>query len=65
LAEAQAAVSLAPGDVGSQAALGDALTALGRPDEARADYQRALTLAETHYPEFQSDWLPALQRKLQ
>jgi tetratricopeptide (TPR) repeat protein len=65
LAEAQAAVSLAPGDVGSQTALGDALAALHRPDEAKAAYQRALTLAQTHYPEFQSDWLPALQRKLQ
>ncbi|MGA2966618.1 MAG: phospholipid carrier-dependent glycosyltransferase [Terriglobales bacterium] len=65
LAEAQAAVSLAPGDVASQAALGDALTALRRPDEARAAYQRALALAQTHYPEFQKGWLPELQRKLQ
>jgi Flp pilus assembly protein TadD len=65
LAEAQTAVSLAPGDVASQAALGDALSALRRPDEARAAYQRALALAQTHYPEFQAGWLPALQRKLQ
>jgi 4-amino-4-deoxy-L-arabinose transferase-like glycosyltransferase len=64
LAEAQAAVSIAPDDVGIQVALGDALTQLHRNDEARAAYQRALTLAQTRYPEFQSDWLPPLQRKL-
>jgi 4-amino-4-deoxy-L-arabinose transferase-like glycosyltransferase len=64
LAEAQTAVSLAPNNVGIQVVLGDALTALHRNDEARAAYQRALTLAQTRYPEFQSDWLPALQRKL-
>jgi tetratricopeptide (TPR) repeat protein len=65
LAEAQAAVSLAPDDVGSQIALGDTLTELHRKDEARAAYQRALTLAQTNYPEFQSDWLPELKQKLQ
>jgi 4-amino-4-deoxy-L-arabinose transferase-like glycosyltransferase len=64
LAEAQAAVSLAPNDVSSQVALGDALAELQRKDEARAAYQRALTLAQTNYPEFQSDWLPELRQKL-
>jgi hypothetical protein len=64
LAEAQAAVSLAPDDVGSQIALGDALTELRRKDEAREVYQRALMLAQTNYPEFQSDWLPELKQKL-
>jgi 4-amino-4-deoxy-L-arabinose transferase-like glycosyltransferase len=64
LSEAQAAASLAPGNVGVQAALGDALTGLHREDEARAAYRRALTLAETNYPEFQRGWLPGLKRKL-
>ncbi|MGB8013946.1 MAG: glycosyltransferase family 39 protein [Terriglobales bacterium] len=64
LSEAQVAVSLAPNDVGIQAALGDALTGVHREDEARAAYQRALTLAQTNYPEFQSNWVPALKRRL-
>jgi tetratricopeptide (TPR) repeat protein len=64
LSEAQTAASLAPNDVGIQAVLGDALMGMHREDEARAAYQRALTLAQTNYPEFQSDWLPELKRKL-
>jgi hypothetical protein len=64
LSEAQAAVSLAPDNVASQMALGDALAELRRADEARAAYQRALTLAQTNYPEFQSNWLPELMQKL-
>jgi tetratricopeptide (TPR) repeat protein len=64
LSEAETAVSLAPNNVGIQVALGDALAGLHRQDEARAAYQRALTLAQTTYPEFQSNWLPVLKRKL-
>jgi tetratricopeptide (TPR) repeat protein len=64
LAEAQAAVALAPDSVTTQAALGDALTALNRPDEARQAYQRALKLATTVEPEFQVSWIPRLEAKL-
>jgi 4-amino-4-deoxy-L-arabinose transferase-like glycosyltransferase len=64
LAEAQAAVALAPGSVTTQSALGDALTALNRPDEARPVYQRALELARTVEPEFQVNWIPTLEAKL-
>ncbi len=64
LAEAQFAVSLAPDNVGIQVTLGNVLSELHRADEARAAYQRALTLAQTNYPEFQSDWLPGLKRML-
>jgi len=42
LAEAEAAVALAPDSVTTQSALGDALTALNRAGEARPVYQRAL-----------------------
>ena len=64
LAEAQAAVALAPDSVMTQSALGDALTALNRPDEARPVYQRALELAKTVEPEFQVSWIPTLEAKL-
>jgi Flp pilus assembly protein TadD len=64
LAEAQTAVALAPDSVTTQAALGDALTALNRPDEARPIYQRALELAKTVEPEFQVSWIPTLEAKL-
>jgi 4-amino-4-deoxy-L-arabinose transferase-like glycosyltransferase len=64
LAEAQAAVALAPDSVMTQSALGDALTALNRPDEARPVYQRALELARTVEPEFQVSWISTLEAKL-
>jgi len=64
LAEAQAAVALAPDSVTTQAALGDVLTALNRHDEARPIYQRALELAKTVEPEFQVSWIPTLETKL-
>jgi 4-amino-4-deoxy-L-arabinose transferase-like glycosyltransferase len=64
LAEAQAAVALAADSVTTQAALGDALTALNQPDEARQAYQRALELATTVEPEFQVSWIPPLKAKL-
>jgi Flp pilus assembly protein TadD len=64
LSEAQTAVSLAPNDIGSQVALGDVLTQLKRKDEAKVPYQRALTLAETVYPEFQVYWPPVIKEKL-
>ena len=64
LDEAESAVSLAPSAVGSYAALGDTMTALNRKDEARAAYRKALELAETNYPEFQSEWIPVLEQKL-
>ncbi len=64
LAEAQAAVALAPDSVATQATLGDALAALGRTDEARAAYTRALELARTVEPAFQEGWIPGLEQKL-
>jgi predicted RNA polymerase sigma factor len=57
-------VALAPASVTTQSALGDALTALNRSDEARAAYQRALELARTVEPEFQVSWIPTLEAKL-
>jgi hypothetical protein len=65
LAEAQQAVALAPRLVNSQAALGDALLAMHRPEEARARYETALHLAETVRPELQTSWLPVLHAAIQ
>jgi hypothetical protein len=64
LQEAQTAVSLAPDDASSQALLGDALTQLKQKDDAREAYQRALLLARTVYPDFQSSMVPLLQDRL-
>jgi len=64
LAEAQAAVALAPESVNTQAALGDVLAAMGRRDEARAHYEKALTLAKTVEPALQTGWVSAVEKKL-
>ena len=64
LAEAQAAVALAPDAVQSQITLGDALSAMGQPDEARTAYEKALMLAKTVEPEFQVRSIPSIEQKL-
>jgi hypothetical protein len=64
LTEAQLAVALAPNLVNPEVALGDALTALHRPAEARACYQRALTLAQNVEPQLQTGWIHDLNTKL-
>jgi hypothetical protein len=65
LAEAQQAEALAPDAVKPKALIGDILTAMNRPEEARASYQKALTLAKTIEPTFQIGWLKELQKKLE
>ena len=65
LVEAQAAVSLAPNNADSETALGDVLMKLDQKAEARVAYQRALTAAESVYPEFQDDWITQLKQKLE
>jgi 4-amino-4-deoxy-L-arabinose transferase-like glycosyltransferase len=64
LAEAQQAVALAPDSVKPNALLGDVFTAMQRPDEARASYQKALSLAKTVEPGFQVGWVDGLEKKL-
>ncbi|MBS1794133.1 MAG: glycosyltransferase family 39 protein [Acidobacteria bacterium] len=64
LAEAQTAAALAPDSVTVRITLGDALSAAGRRDEARAEYQRALTLAQTVEPDFQAGAIPSIEQKL-
>ena len=64
LQAAQVAVALAPDLVNPQVALGDAYAALHRTKDARACYQKALTLAETVEPQLQTSWIPILKAKL-
>jgi 4-amino-4-deoxy-L-arabinose transferase-like glycosyltransferase len=64
LAEAQTALSLSPTSVRANVLLGDVLRAMGRDDEARQSYQRALELAQTIAPEFQVGWVGTIQEKL-
>jgi Dolichyl-phosphate-mannose-protein mannosyltransferase len=64
LSEAQQAVALAPDAVRPNVVLGDILTAMQRPDDARAFYQKALTLAQTVEPAFQVGSVDDLKKKL-
>lgn len=64
LTEAQQAVGLAPDAVKPNIALGDVLTALNRPAEARAAYEKALSIAKTVEPEFQIGFARMLEGKL-
>ena len=64
LSEAQQAVVFAPDSVNANSMLGDVLTALQRPQEARRAYEKALHLAQTIVPEFQAGWVERLQGKL-
>jgi tetratricopeptide (TPR) repeat protein len=64
LSEARAAIALAPEAVQTRLMLGDALAASGRPAEARAEYEKALSLAKTIEPEFQVRSVPDIERKL-
>ncbi|MGH9880062.1 MAG: phospholipid carrier-dependent glycosyltransferase, partial [Pyrinomonadaceae bacterium] len=64
LAEAQAAVTLAPNAVQTQLMLGDVLGAMGQAEQARSAYEKALLLAKTIEPEFQIRSLPSIEQKL-
>jgi 4-amino-4-deoxy-L-arabinose transferase-like glycosyltransferase len=64
LAAAQSAAAMCPDCVQAQSLLGAVLTALKRPDEARAAYQKALALAEKLEPAYRERWAPRLQARL-
>lgn len=64
LAEAESAVALAPDAVQTRITMGDVLAAMGRTEESRAQYEKALSLARTVEPEFQVRSVPDIERKL-
>jgi tetratricopeptide (TPR) repeat protein len=64
LAQAQSAVETGPEVIDAQTALGDALSALGRKDEAKGAYLRAVTEAQKLEPAKQVEFIPSLRDKL-
>ena len=62
--EAQKAIALAPDMAQAHLNLAEALSALGRTDQAHAAYQRALDLAQTIEPTFQEGTAKAAREKL-
>jgi 4-amino-4-deoxy-L-arabinose transferase-like glycosyltransferase len=65
LAEAQAAVTLAPNAVQTHLMLGDVLGVMGQAEQARSAYEKALLLAKTIEAEFQIRSLPSIEQKLE
>jgi 4-amino-4-deoxy-L-arabinose transferase-like glycosyltransferase len=65
LAEAQAAVKLAPNAVQTQMLWGDVLGEMGQAEQARSAYEKALALAKTIEPEFQIRSVPSIEQKLE
>lgn len=64
LALARDAVSLSPGEIISQTALGDISAAMGQKDEARKAWQAAIASAKRLEPEAQVSYIPDLEAKL-
>ncbi len=64
LAEARTAVALLPRRVESHYMLGALLAETNRTDEARREYQIALSLAQTIHPDYQKFWIPYLEGAL-
>jgi hypothetical protein len=63
LAEARTGERLAPDEVATEIALGDAAAAAGLNDEALAAYARAKVKAETMEPGAREDWLKTINQK--
>ncbi|HEY2119413.1 MAG TPA: glycosyltransferase family 39 protein [Candidatus Acidoferrum sp.] len=64
LVEAEQAHALAPDWVKTNAMLGDICAAMGHQEEARSHYEKALVMAKTIEPEFQSGRVEGLEKKL-
>jgi Tfp pilus assembly protein PilF len=62
--EAQTAVAIDPDELQAQMVLGDTLTKLGRPQDAKPAYQQALSIAKTMEPSAEAIWMKTIQRKL-
>jgi tetratricopeptide (TPR) repeat protein len=64
LAEAQAAVDVAPDSLDALKVYGEALERLGRRGEARAVWERALPIARTMEPSAQAIWVPDIEKRI-
>jgi hypothetical protein len=64
LTEAQMAANLAPDALQPQMMLGEVLTQLNRPAEARQAFEKALSIAQTMEPSAQETWIPRIKGKL-
>ncbi len=64
LAEAQAAIALAPDYMQALMALGNAQKALQKNADARITFEKALTVARIMEPTAQEVWIPRVQEKL-
>ncbi len=61
---AQQAVTIAPDEYQPEVTLGDALVAVGRKDEARVAYGRAMNVVKTMEPEAQEALGPVVEKKI-
>jgi 4-amino-4-deoxy-L-arabinose transferase-like glycosyltransferase len=64
LVEAQKAVAIDPDELQAQMVLGDTLTVLGRPLDAKLAYMEALAIAKTMEPSAEAIWVKIIQRKI-
>ncbi len=64
LAEARAAIDVAPDYLLALRLYGEVLERLGRSGEARAVFEKALPIAQTMEPSAQAIWVPELEAKL-
>jgi hypothetical protein len=64
VAEAQTAEGLAPGTLRVELAMGDALAAAGRKDEAKAYYAKGLRVAKEMRGGAEEKWVPELEKKM-
>jgi 4-amino-4-deoxy-L-arabinose transferase-like glycosyltransferase len=64
LTAAQQAAAIAPDEYEPEMTLGDALVAVGRKDEARAAYGRAMNVVKTMEPEAQEKLGPVVEKKI-
>ncbi len=64
LGMAQEAVGYDPHIIAAQSALGDAMAAMNRKEEAKTAYERAILEAQKLEPAKQGEFIPDLQGKL-
>ena len=65
LQEAEAAEALTPGEFRAELAMGDALVALGRKEEARGHYEKALAIAKGMTGGGDEVWVPVVEKKIE